>query len=171
MRARQLFTIGYEGADLADFLATLRACGVEQIIDVRAVALSRKQGFSKNALTEALAASGIRYIHLRELGDPKPGRDAARRGDFAVFRKIYGKHLKGRDAQAGLKVAAQAAGEKVSCLLCFEREHEHCHRTIVATALAEQAGFTIEHLGVRKGASSHRKLAYERNLDRALTLG
>ena len=171
MRIKQLFTIGYEGADLADFLATLGACGVDQVIDIRDVPISRKRGFSKKALAEALAVRRIAYVHLKELGDPKPGRDAARRGDFSAFRNIYGRHLKGSDAQAALRVAAQAADEKVSCLLCFERAHEHCHRTIVAAALAKQDGFDIKHLGVRKDVALHSKVAYERNGDRVLALG
>ena len=171
MHAKQLFTIGYEGADLADFLATLTACGVAQVIDIRDVPISRKQGFSKNALSDALAAKGIAYVHLKELGDPKPGREAARRGEFAAFRKIYGQHLKDPDAQAALNVAAQIAGETVSCLLCFERAPEHCHRTIVGAALAEKAGFAIKHLGVRKDAASHRRRDYDRSSDRELALG
>ena len=171
MRAKQLFTIGYEGADLADFLATLTACGVAQVIDIRDVPISRKRGFSKNALSDALAAIGIAYVYFKELGDPKPGREAARRGEFAVFRKIYGQHLKNPDARAALAAAAQTAGEAVSCLMCFERANEHCHRTIVAVALAEKAGFAVKHLGVRKDAASHRRRDYGRSSDRELALG
>ncbi|MGQ0662251.1 MAG: DUF488 domain-containing protein [Pseudomonadota bacterium] len=166
MRAKQLFTIGYEGADLADFLATLAAGGVAQVIDIRDVAISRKRGFSKNALSDALAAKGIAYVHLKALGNPKPGREAARRGEFAAFRNIYDQHLKEPDAQAALKDAARRAGGTVSCLMCFERANEHCHRTIVAVALAEKAGFAIRHLGVRKDAASHRRCDYDRSSDR-----
>lgn len=171
MRASELYTIGYEGAELADFLTTLRACGIAQIIDVRAVPLSRKHGFSKKALSAALATKGIAYLHIKELGDPKLGREAARRGDFEAFRKIYTRHLNGRDAQAGLTVAADAAAGQPSCLLCFERAYEHCHRSMVATALAEQSGFAIKHLGVRKGTGSRARAAYERDGDSTLALG
>lgn len=171
MHIKQLFTIGYEGSDLVDFLATLSACGVEQVIDIRDVPISRKRGFSKNALAEVLASRGIAYLHLKGLGDPKPGRDAARRGDFSAFRKIYAQHLKGHDAQAGLRMAAQAAGAKLSCLLCFERAHEHCHRTIVAAALSDQERFTIKHLGVRKNLASDSRPIHERDRNRELALG
>ena len=171
MRVKHVFTIGYEGADLMNFLGTLRARGVDQVIDVRAIPLSRKRGFSKKALTAALAAEGIAYVHIRELGDPKPGRDAARRGNFAKFRTIYAQHLKGADAQEGLRVAANAARETPSCLLCFERMYEHCHRSMVAAALAKIGGFAITHLSVRKDVRSHAKAAYERDGDPALALG
>jgi uncharacterized protein (DUF488 family) len=153
LSAKQLFTIGYEGAELADFLVTLAACGITQIIDVRDVPVSRKRGFSKNVLAEALAAKGIAYIHLKDLGDPKPGREAARRGDYSLFSTIYAAHLKTDAAQAALTVAANEAGQRVSCLLCFERAHEHCHRNMVAVALAQSAGFSIRHVGVKKNIS------------------
>lgn len=152
MHAKPLFTIGYEGANVDDFLATLAAYRVAQVIDIREVPLSRKRGFSKSALSDALAARDIAYVHIKSLGDPKPGREAARRGEFAVFRKIYRKHLNGPDAQAALDVAVRLAGEMASCLLCFERIHAHCHRTIVAQAVREKSEFTVVHLEVRKDA-------------------
>jgi uncharacterized protein (DUF488 family) len=154
--AKPLFTIGYEGSDLDDFLATLVAYRVARVIDIRELPLSRKQGFSKSALSDALAARDIAYVHIKPLGDPKPGREAARRGEFAAFRKIYRKHLNGPDAQAGLDFAARLAGERASCLLCFERIPAHCHRTIVAKALCEKAGFALVHLEVSKDAVLHR---------------
>jgi hypothetical protein len=74
-----LFTIGYEGATLPEVIGRLRAAGVEVVVDVRAVAASRRAGFSKTVLRESLAAEGIGYEHVRALGTPKPGRDAAAR--------------------------------------------------------------------------------------------
>lgn len=171
MPTKQLFTIGYEGVELADFLATLAACGITQIIDVRDVPISRKHGFSKNILAEALAAKGIAYVHLKDLGDPKPGREAARRGNYGLFIKIYSTHLKTDAAQAALNVAAKKAGQRVSCLLCFERAHEHCHRNVVAVALAQLAGFTIRHVGVRKNISVGRGARYGRSNEPELAFG
>jgi uncharacterized protein (DUF488 family) len=170
VQTQQLFTIGYEGADLADFLATLVVSGVSQILDVREVPISRKPGFSKRALSEALASRGITYVHLKELGDPKPGREAARRGDYAAFRKIYGQHLKGSDTQDALIRAAQLASNAASCLLCFERAPEHCHRTIVAKALLERTRLTVKHLYVPAEPASHRRRDYARSSDRELAL-
>lgn len=170
MGAKKLFTIGYEGAELAEFLATLIAHGVEQVVDVRDVPSSRKSGFSKRALADALAASGIAYVHLKQLGDPKPGRDAARRGQFNAFRTIYRLHLTGPEAQTALKMAAAMASKMTSCLLCFERVHEHCHRAIVAEALSDRADFAIEHLRVRRAIQPPGKRDYGYASDRTSAL-
>jgi uncharacterized protein (DUF488 family) len=121
-------------------------------------------------VADALAASDISYVHIKQLGDPKPGREAARRGEFGTFRKIYRKHLNSPDAQAALKIAAQLAGEMPSCLLCFERAHPGCHRSIVAEALRKKADFTIAHLEVGKDVASHRSGGKNSSSDRELAL-
>ena len=131
----QIYTIGYEGTDIERFVQTLRIVGVEQLVDVRAVALSRKKGFSKNGLRDRLEAEGIRYVHLVALGDPKDGREAARAGRYDQFRKIYNKHLSGAAAQAELKNLASLVVTKPTCLMCFERDPAECHRSIVAADL------------------------------------
>ena len=92
-------TIGYEGADLSDFISSVSEAGIKTLVDVRDRAQSRKKGFSKTALSEALNAAGIDYLHLRELGDPKEGREAARSGQWAKFHKIYSKVLASNVAQ------------------------------------------------------------------------
>src|SRR5690606_1162660 len=94
-----LTTIGYEKADLSDFIATLRAANVDILIDIRDRAQSRRPGFSKSALAEALDEVDIDYVHFRQLGDPKEGREAARRGDLARFRQVYEEVLRSPAAQ------------------------------------------------------------------------
>lgn len=153
MPQRQVFSIGYEGADLATFLATLSAVGVKQVIDIRELPLSRKRGFSKVALSSALREVGIHYLHFRELGDPKPGREAARSGDHAGFQRIYRAHLESAAAQAALVKASQIARNLSSCLLCFERNHEGCHRTIVADAMVRGTGLQVTHLRIESPIS------------------
>ena len=81
-----VYTIGYEGTDIDRFIQTLRNVDVKVLADVRAVALSRKEGFSKSALSSRLEMEGISYIHFMELGDPKKGREAARAGKYEKFR-------------------------------------------------------------------------------------
>jgi uncharacterized protein (DUF488 family) len=156
-----LFTVGYESASLDDFVATLRTAGVEMIIDVREYPLSRKKGFSKNTLHAILEANDIGYIHLKGLGDPKEGRDAARSGDFDSFLRIFRKHMKSKVAQADLKIAIEKAQASVSCLLCYERKPEECHRTIVAQAIAEDTGQRITALGVSDGLARKKKFKPE----------
>lgn len=157
--SKRLLTIGYEGSALADFLETLRLASVEVVIDIRDVPVSRKRGFSKNALSQALDEFGIEYVHLKELGDPKEGRDAARAGDFDTFKKIYGAWIRRPQAKADLKTAISAATAATACLLCYERDQKICHRLIVAKHMEDLADFKIVHLGVREGVAGQRTAA------------
>jgi uncharacterized protein (DUF488 family) len=148
MTGRTLFTIGYEGADPDRFVTTLRDAGVATLADVRAVALSRKRGFSKSALSASLETGGIGYRHFRALGTPKAGREAARAGDAALMRRIYCDEVLSTDpAQAAFDALADLAGTQPICLLCFERDPEDCHRRILSQRLAER-GWTIVDLRV-----------------------
>ena len=146
---RTICTIGYEGADVDTFVYTLGAAGVDCVIDIREVSASRRPGFSKSALQSHLALAGIKYVHLRSLGDPKHGREAMRRGDEAMFRRIYDERLNSPEAQIQLTQALELAAEHSISLLCYERDPKHCHRSIVAAAMKEQRPFTIRHLGVQ----------------------
>jgi uncharacterized protein (DUF488 family) len=130
-----VYTIGYERTDIGRFVATLRAVGVTMLADVRAFALSRKKGFSKDGLRERLEAEGITYVHFVELGDPKPGRDAARTGNYSEFRRIYSAHLKTANAIGALKLLDKMARQDAVCLLCFERDPATCHRRLIADRL------------------------------------
>lgn len=145
-----LSTIGYEGASIDDFLDTLNRAGIKQVIDIRDVPVSRRPGFSKNILARALETEGISYLHLKPLGDPKPGREAAREGRFEDFRTIYGAHLALPAAQESLKVAVEYASKSPSVLLCYERDFKHCHRALVAQAMTDLSCFEIRNLGVQK---------------------
>jgi uncharacterized protein (DUF488 family) len=146
MAKPQVFTIGYEGADVDRFLTTLKDAGVEVLADVRAVALSRKRGFSKSALRDALANQDIGYEHFIKLGTPKAGRQAARAGDGELMRRIYcDEVLATEEAQeAFLNLEALAASRPI-CLLCFERDPTNCHRRVLAQRL-EGLGFKVVDL-------------------------
>jgi len=143
-----IFTIGYEGADIGAFVALLRKAGVHTVADVRAVAVSRRKGFSKTALSEHLSQAGIGYVHFRGLGDPKPGREAARAGRMREFESIYTAHLGTADAQAQLKELAVLAEGPTVALLCYEADPKSCHRTMVAREIAKPRKSTIVHLSV-----------------------
>ena len=136
----QVFTIGYEGATVDELLAALTAAGVEQVADIRAVAASRRPGFAKTALAANLASAGIGYRHLRVLGTPKEGRDAAKRGDRATLGRIYASQLQLPEAQAGIEMLKAMIAERPTALLCFERDPGMCHRSLLADA--ELSGWT-----------------------------
>ncbi len=150
--ARTIATIGYEGASISDFVAALKQAKVKIVIDVRELPLSRKKGFSKNQLADFLVSQNILYIHLRGLGDPKEGRIAARAGQFKLFEKIFSSHMKSEVAQRDLEKAIEIVNEKYACLMCYEADHETCHRSIVADHIAEKTGLTINHLAVQSKA-------------------
>lgn len=141
-----LYTIGYETSTLPDLISRLRVAGVETVVDVRAVAASRKAGFSKTVLRESLAAEGIAYEHLRSLGTPKPGREAARKGRIAEMEAIFAAHMETGEARHGLARAAAIATERKAALLCFEACASGCHRRIVAGMICEETGMAVEHL-------------------------
>lgn len=145
-RAPDLFTIGYEASTLPAVLASLKSAGVNLLIDVRAVAASRKPGFSKNLLAASLDEAGIRYLHLQALGTPKPGRDAARAGRVTEMHRIFRTHMASDRPQAELAQAMAAARAAKSCLLCFERDHHACHRLLVAEMIHAETGQRIVHL-------------------------
>jgi uncharacterized protein (DUF488 family) len=137
-----VYTIGYESTDIDRLVATLKTAGIQRVADVRAVALSRKNGFSKKALAARLEVEKIQYLHFVELGDPKPGREAAREGRYDEFRDIYEAYLDSADAKASLRKLFTTVSEATTCLLCFERDPGNCHRSIVAEQLKE-SGFEV----------------------------
>lgn len=141
----RLFTIGYEGASAEQVVQTLVNLGIEVLADVRELPLSRKKGLSKTSLAALLADAGIEYRHFKQLGDPKPGRDAARSGDFRTFERVFNTHMRTPEAQSALDDLLSVASRKLTCMLCFERCATHCHRSIIAND-AVAAGFQVFNL-------------------------
>lgn len=135
----KLFTIGYEGATQPEFISVLKAAGVERVIDIRAVPLSRKPGFSKNILAGGLREAGIDYVHLKALGTPPEGREAARKGNHAKLEAVYAGQLELPEAMVQAAQMLDLAQEKPSALLCFERDPAACHRTLLVAAVAPDA--------------------------------
>jgi len=142
-----LFTIGYEGTNIHHFIARLHAAGIKVVADVRALPLSRKKGFSKLALKGRLAKEGIAYVHFKQLGTPKLGRDAARAGRYEEFSALYHSHLKSVEAQAELESLGFIANEAPTCLLCFERDPALCHRSIIAARLRTRGMEVVDLYG------------------------
>ena len=137
-------SIGYEQhKDHAAFARLVRRAGVERLIDVRELPISRRRGFAKSALSTAMADVDVEYVHIKELGNPKPFRDLYRQGHVDEGRRSYRRHLLGvqRAALEGLVPLLQ---EKRSALMCFEHDPAVCHRTVIVEALREQLGVALE---------------------------
>lgn len=147
-----LATIGYEGTTVQRVVEVLLEAGVALLVDVRAVASSRRPGFSKTRLAAHLEEAGIGYLHLRGLGTPAEGRAAARAGRHDEMRRIFGGHLSMPEAQAELEHLAEIIGSgRRACLLCFEADPGHCHRTLVAAAVSSLIPVEIAHLAPHRG--------------------
>ena len=146
-KAKKLFTIGYEQTPQKAVLDELEGAGVKLLVDVRAVTSSRRPGFSKNQLASGLDERGIAYIHLKALGTPKEGRKAARSGKYGELQKIYSAHLKKAEAKQELdELSALVKKAGPVCLLCYERDHRHCHRQMIAEIIEDRDGVKVENL-------------------------
>jgi uncharacterized protein (DUF488 family) len=150
-KAKKLFTIGYEQTPSKAVLDELEQAGVKLLVDVRAVASSRRPGFSKTQLAAGLDERGISYLHLRGLGTPKEGREAARSGQYTLLHKIYAAHLRTPRAREQLdELSALVKKTGPVCILCYERDHRHCHRQWIAEVIEERDGVKVENLAARQ---------------------
>ena len=142
-----IWTIGYEGLSLEQFLKLLRANNIEHLVDIREAPISRKAGFAKGALSEAVGRAGIHYSHVRALGCPKPIRDRHKEtGDWGRYTRDFKIYLAGQnEALAELRATVAAAR---TCLLCYEADYSRCHRTYVAEAISSTAD-EIRHIAVK----------------------
>lgn len=143
--SRYLYTFGYEGLDIESFVSRLVAAGIQSVVDVRELPLSRKKGFSKTAFRERLAADGIAYFHVPALGCPKPIRDEYRAtGDWKKYTRRFLSYVESQTST--VEELAKFARSTSACLVCFEADYSFCHRTFVARASKAAGGPAIKHL-------------------------
>jgi uncharacterized protein (DUF488 family) len=141
----EMFTFGYEGLAIDDFIQRLRDARIQLILDVRELPLSRKKGFSKTAFREKLTQAGIGYQHLPTLGCPKPIRDQYRAdSDWAAYTRSFLTYL--TTVQSEVRSLALQAREQRACLVCYEADYQACHRTYVARAARQMGGPAVQHL-------------------------
>jgi uncharacterized protein (DUF488 family) len=142
-----LFTIGYEQAKPAAVLNELKRAKVDLLVDTRAVAASRRPGFSKRQLAASLDEAGIGYIHLQKLGTPAEGRAAARAGDTDKLGRIYDKHIRQAEPQEALDelVTLIKSGKRIA-LLCYCRDPEACHRSRIVANVKKRTRVKVEDL-------------------------
>ena len=141
-----LYTIGYQAALQPDVIARLKAAGVRTVADVRAVAASRRAGFAKTLLAASLAEAGIDYVHLRGVGTPKAGRDAARAGRPDEMRAIYRDAMAEPAFELDYARLRELATEHPTALLCYCGDAAHCHRRLLTDKLAAEGGFEVVDL-------------------------
>jgi uncharacterized protein (DUF488 family) len=157
MRGR-IYTLGYEGLSIDAFIRRLKSSGVECVIDVRAVPLSRKRGFSKKSFADALREAGLVYEHLPTMGCPKPIRDRYKRDkNWSAYTQAFMPYLMSQTVT--VKDLAVKTSEQICCLVCFEADYHLCHRTFVARAAAKINGFSITHITDQKAIADDFVLA------------
>lgn len=140
-----VFTIGYEGLDIDAFMSLLAEHGIDTVVDIRELPLSRKPGFSKKALASALNLSGLEYVHMVDLGCPKPVRDRYREdGNWKRYTDGFLKHLKTQ--VAAIAELSELAGSSNCALLCYEADFNFCHRSMVAKAVRDYCGADVKHI-------------------------
>jgi uncharacterized protein (DUF488 family) len=148
-----IYTIGYEGLSLDTFMALLADQGIDTIVDVREMPLSRKPGFSKTALANVLNLSGLEYIHMAKLGCPRPVRDRYKAdGDWEAYTRGFLSYLETQ--QPAIAELSSMAASAECVLLCYEADYNFCHRSMVANAVRDYCGARIRHIGaasVKKG--------------------
>jgi len=147
MMMHTLFTIGYEQAKPAAVLTELKRAKIELLVDTRAVAASRRPGFSKRQLAASLDEAGIGYLHLQKLGTPAEGRQAARGGDLDALWRVYDKHIKKPEPQAELAelVGLIKSGKRIA-LLCYCRDPKSCHRSRIVANVKKRTRVKVEDL-------------------------
>lgn len=146
----QLFTIGYEGIDQSQFILWLSNYKINVVADVRDLPLSRKKGFSKTALSDLLEVNNIEYINYRELGAPKELRTfLIKTKDYKTYFKKY-KTIVSKNLTAVDKILNTIKNGKNVALLCYEKNPEACHRSVVADEVKKRDGngLKIKHLGI-----------------------
>jgi uncharacterized protein (DUF488 family) len=142
-----LFTIGYEQAKPAAVLNEIEQAKIDILVDTRAIAASRRAGFSKRQLSASLIEAGVGYLHLQKLGTPAEGRQAARSGDLDTLWRVYDRHIKTADAQRelGELVSLVRSGKRVA-LLCYCRNPNACHRSRIAVEVRKRTGVAVNDL-------------------------
>lgn len=144
---RPLFTIGYEQARPAAVMDELTRARVDLVVDTRAIAASRRPGFSKRQLASALGEAGIDYLHLQKLGTPSEGRQAARGGDIDTLWRIYDRHIgkPGPRQELAELVGLVRSGRRIA-LLCYCRDPKSCHRSRIVAQVKKRVRVAVEDL-------------------------
>lgn len=142
-----IFTIGYQGIGIETFLDLLHTNDIDALVDVRELPLSRKPGFSKTALANSLNSAGIEYVHMANLGCPKPIRDRYREdSNWKRYTTGFLRHLAAQ--KAAVRELVDLALKSNCALMCFEADYNFCHRSMVADAVSRRCGAKVAHICV-----------------------
>lgn len=140
-----LYTFGYEGLSIDDFISRLREVGIKTIIDVRELPLSRKKGFSKRSFAEILHKAGIAYAHMPALGCPKDIRNTYKlNSDWSEYKLNFNRYLESQIS--AIAELAKISSSTSACLVCFEADYNLCHRSLIAKKCQNISGVNVTHV-------------------------
>ncbi|WP_084715147.1 DUF488 family protein, N3 subclade [Streptacidiphilus rugosus] len=141
-----LWSTGYEGRTIDSFVTALVEAGVDAVADVRLTPISRKRGFSKTRLSEALAEADIDYVHLRALGNPKDNRAPFWDGRISEGLAAFESVMSEEPARRQLDELVELASGRSVAVLCFEQDESRCHRQAVLAALHRRTSLPVSPL-------------------------
>lgn len=133
------YTIGYQGKTMEEFLRGLHESDIQTVVDVRATPISRRKGFSKTALMQALEQAGIQYVGAPELGVARPLREQYRDCAMSDFEPEYRRIVLDSREDKVSEMLELVVSESV-CLLCYEEDPADCHRSLLSLALVQRIG-------------------------------
>ena len=135
-----LFTIGYEGKDIEEYVQVLEENMVKVVVDVRRNPISRKYGFSKTRMREKLASKGIDYIHIPKLGIESVRRRSLKTiADYNALFLWYENEVLDKEEVALSEIIELISLDKRVALTCFEADPTSCHRLMVSEKISEIA--------------------------------
>lgn len=166
----KIYTIGYEGSDIEQFVATLKKNKIKSLIDIRKNPVSRKKGFSKNKLAQALVPEGIRYFHFGELGVPSAWRKEAK-AEIITREKMFKKYSKEilPGSQEKIDEIIQIAKKGRAVLLCYEKDAHDCHRHYLTEKMSKQIDLQVIDLEIVEVPSGLGLFRRTKNLDSTLS--
>lgn len=140
-----LYTIGYEGRSLEEYLNILLIRGVRVLCDVRKNAYSQKYGFSKAQLQPACVGVGIKYIHIPELGIESGLRQELNtQADYDVLFENYRKTVLAKSYEHLDRIVDLIESDERVALTCFEKDVNQCHRTQIARKIMSRKGISFD---------------------------
>jgi uncharacterized protein (DUF488 family) len=159
----RVYTVGHSTRTAAEFLALLRGHGVGGIADVRRFPASRRHPhFSRDALAAALAASGLRYTHIPELGGRRqPTKHSVNSGWQSPSFRAYADYMATDAFNSGVETLLAMASAVPTAVMCAEAQWWRCHRQLIADALTAR-GAEVRHIMSPTAAPIHELTPFAR---------
>lgn len=158
-----MLTIGHSNRPIEEFLAILKAHGVELLVDVRTVPRSRHNPqFNREVLPQSLTSAGIRYEHMPGLGGLRhPRKDSPNTGWRNLSFRGYADYMQTNEFVENLDVLQKWDQTQRVAIMCAESVPWRCHRSLIADALLVR-GVAVHHIMSATKANAHQVTIFAR---------